>query len=172
MTTDGHNPNVASKNTRRDARELALRMLYQIDIGRQDVEDVLQAALAQSHLDSYFRDFASDVVRGVCGRRDEIDRLLTEHTGEWGVDHSVVDRNILRLAAYEIRFRTASPVAVVCNEAVELAKRYSTDESVGFINGVVRSLARVPRGDDQGASSEAEEGPDDVERETGGESTD
>lgn len=147
MTTDGHNPNVASKNTRRDARELALRMLYQLDVGRQPIDEVVEAALAQSHLDGHNRDFAADLVRGSFTRRDAIDQMLAEFTADWSVERqSAVDRNILRLAAYELQFRPDSPVAVVCNEAVELAKKYSTAESGKFVNGVLGNFARLPRG--------------------------
>ncbi len=164
MTTDGHNPNVASKNTRRDARELALRMLYQLDIGRQPVEEVLEAALAQSHLDGSNRTFAIDLVTGALEHRDTIDATLSQHATDWGIDRqSAVDRNILRLAAYELQYRPDSPVAVLCNEAVELAKKYSTAESSKFVNGVLGSLARQPRGDH---GPEPESNPDPGEQTT------
>lgn len=166
MTTDGHNPNVAGKNTRRDARELALRMLYQLDIGRQPVDEVLEAALAQSHLDGHNREFAADLVTGSYGHLEIIDKMLADFTGDWGLDRqAAVDRNILRLAAYELRYRPDAPVAVVCNEAVELAKKYSTAESSKFVNGVLGNLARLPRGDsgesvesldDQGETSDGQ----------------
>jgi len=148
MVTDDHYPGVASKNTRRDARELALRMLYQLDIGRQPVDEVLEAALAQSHLDGHNREFAIELVTGSYNHRDAIDNIVAGHTGDWALDRqSAVDRNILRLAAYELQYRPDCPVAVVCNEAVELAKKYSTAESSKFVNGVLGSLARLPRGD-------------------------
>jgi N utilization substance protein B len=148
MVSDDHYPNVAGKNTRRDARELALRMLYQLDIGRQPVDEVLEAALAQSQLDGHNREFAIELVTGAFGHRDSIDKVVAGHTADWGLDRqSAVDRNILRLAAYELQYRPDCPVAVVCNEAVELAKKYSTAESGKFVNGVLGSLARLPRGD-------------------------
>src|SRR3569833_1771201 len=151
MTTDGHNPNVASKNTRRDARELALWMLYQLDIGCQPVDEVMEAALAQSHLDGHNREFAAELVSGSLNNRDAIDHMLTEFTGDWGLDRqSAVDRNILRLATYELQFRPDAPVAVGCNEAVELANKYSTAESSKFVNGVLGNLARLPRGRQDG----------------------
>jgi transcription antitermination protein NusB len=160
MVTDDNYAGVPGKNTRRDARELALRMLYQLDIGRQPVEEVLEAALAQSHLDGHNREFAIELVTGSYGHRDEIDKIVAGHTGDWAIDRqSAVDRNILRLAAYELQYRPDCPVAVVCNEAVELAKKYSTAESSRFVNGVLGSLARLPRGDasDAGATGQVSE---------------
>jgi len=168
MTTDGHNPNVASKNTRRDARELALRMLYQLDIGRQPIEEVVEAALAQSHLDGHNREFAADLVQGAFTRRDMIDHLLSEFTADWTLERqSAVDRNILRLAAYELQFRPDAPVAVVCNEAVELAKKYSTAESSKFVNGVLGNFARLPRGATDEQSEQPEEPAEESTENTG-----
>ena len=147
MTPESNNPNVAGKNTRRDARELALRMLYQLDIGHQPLNEVMDAALAQSHLDEKNRAFAQDLVEGALGHKDMIDSKVTALATDWAMDRqAAVDRNILRLAAYELLYCPESPVAAVVNEAVELAKKYSTAESGGFVNGVLGALARQPRG--------------------------
>jgi len=149
MTPDGHHTNPAAKNSRREARELALRMLFQLDLGKQPVDEVVDAALAQSALEGKNREFAEELVRGALEHQDEIDGRLTELATDWGLDRqAAVDRNILRLSAYEILYRPDSPVAAVVNEAVELAKKYSTAESGRFVNGVLGALARVPRGSD------------------------
>jgi len=121
----------------------------------------MEAALAQSHLDEHNREFAADLVTGSLSHREIIDEMLTEFTVDWGLDRqSAVDRNILRLAAYELQYRPDAPVAVVCNEAVELAKKYSTAESSKFVNGVLGNLARLPRGlHDAEADEQAESNP-------------
>ncbi len=147
---DGH-------STRRDARELALRMLFQLDLGHQPIEEVMEAALAQSKLEGNNRAYAEELVRSTLDNRTEIDARLAALTTDWASDRqAVVDRNILRMAGYELLFRPDAPVAAVVNEAVELAKKYSTAESGRFVNGVLGALARQPRG--PRASNRAEEG--------------
>ncbi len=158
MTPDGNNVNLHGKNTRREARELALRMLFELDLGKQPVDDVLRAGLAQSHLDESSQALAEDLVRGTLQHRDLIDSRVAALATDWALDRqAVVDRNILRLASYELLYRPDSPVAAVVNEAVELAKKYSTAESGRFVNGVLGALARQPRGGD-GEPSEGHAG--------------
>jgi N utilization substance protein B len=148
MTPDGHIPNVRGKNTRHEARELALRMLFELDLGKQPVDDVLQAGLAQSQLDETLQALAEEFVRGTLAHQDLIDAKIASLATDWALDRqAAVDRNILRLASYELLYRPDAPVAAVVNEAVELAKKYSTAESGGFVNGVLGALARLPRGE-------------------------
>jgi N utilization substance protein B len=167
MSPEGNNPNVGGKNTRREARELALRMLFQLDVGKQPVDEVVEAALAQSHLDQKNQEFSEDLVKGALAHQAEIDGRLTVLATDWALDRqAAVDRNILRLAAYEMLFRPDSPVAAVVNEAVELAKKYSTAESGRFVNGVLGGLARRPRGDaDEDAPGGQSENPQDEQSE-------
>ena len=146
-----------SRNTRREARELALRMLFQLDLGKQPVTEVVDAALAQSQLEGGNRAYAEELVRGSLTHLAEIDRRITELTPDWTPDRqAAVDRNLLRLAAYELLYRPDAPVAAVVNEAVELAKKYSTAESGRFVNGVLGALARQPRGAANKLPSETE----------------
>ena len=149
MASDSHNTQGSSRsNTRREARELALRMLFQLDVGKQPLDEVVEAALAQSHLQGKNRDFAEEAVRGVWAHRALLDGRLSALATDWAMDRqAAVDRNILRLGAYELLYLPDSPVAAVVNEAVELAKKYSTAESGGFVNGVLGALARQPRGE-------------------------
>ncbi len=153
MTPDSHTPSHShgdSRNTRRESRELALRMLFQLDLGHQPINDVIAEALTQSHLEGGNRQYAEELVRGALAHRAEIDGRLASLTTDWASDRqAVVDRNILRLAAYELLHRPDAPVAVVVNEAVELAKKYSTADSGRFVNGVLGALARQPRGQNQ-----------------------
>lgn len=146
MTPDAQ-PNMGHKNTRREARELALRMLFELDLGKQDAEEVIAAALAQSPLEGGNREMAEDLVRGTLAHQTEIDAQVAALATDWALDRqAAVDRNILRLSAYEMLHRPDAPVATVVNEAVELAKKYSTAESGRFVNGVLGALARLPRG--------------------------
>ena len=147
MTPDSHHTNTHGKNSRREARELALRMLFELDLGKQPVEDVLRAGLAQAHLDESNEALAEELVRGTLEHRGLIDARVAALATDWTLDRqAAVDRNILRLASYELLYRPDSPVAAVVNEAVELAKKYSTAESGRFVNGVLGALARTPRG--------------------------
>ncbi len=148
------------RSTRREARELALRMLFQLDLGHQPVDEVVEAALAQSPLEGSNREYAEILVRETLKHIKEIDPRIAALTPDWNSDRqAVVDRNILRMAGYELLYRPDAPVAAVVNEAVELAKKYSTAESGRFVNGVLGALARQPRGDE----SKEESGDGDAE---------
>ena len=160
MTPDSHthahaNSHGDNRSTRREARELALRMLFQLDLGHQPVSEVIEAALAQSQLEGNNREYAEILVRETLNHLTEIDPRIAALTPDWNSDRqAVVDRNILRLAAYELLYRPDAPVAAVVNEAVELAKKYSTAESGRFVNGVLGALARQPRGEEPPAESD------------------
>lgn len=123
-------------------------MLFQIDVGKQPVNEVIEGALAQSVLEGANREFAESVVRETIAHQTEIDETLQTLAADWALDRqAAVDRNILRLTSYEVLYRPDTPVAAVINEAVELAKKYSTAESGRFVNGVLGALARTtPRG--------------------------
>jgi N utilization substance protein B len=129
---------------------MALRMLFQIDVGNHPVDEVIETSLAQSVLEGSNRDFAASIVRGVHEHHAHVDEQLRALTQDWALERqAAVDRNILRMTAYEILYSPETPVAAVINEAVELAKKYSTAESGRFVNGVLGALARtVPRGQD------------------------
>lgn len=160
--TPPHGAHGETRNTRREARELALRMLFQLDIGKQPVTEVVEAALAQSQLEGANRQYAEELVRGSLTHLSEIDSRITALTPDWTPDRqAAVDRNLLRLAAYELLYRPDAPVAAVVNEAVELAKKYSTAESGRFVNGVLGALARHPRGDSEEVPEGAETPGDD-----------
>lgn len=144
MESNGGGTHTAHKNTRREARELALRMLFQLDVGKQPVEEVIEGALAQSVLEGANRKFAEILVRGTLEHLTDIDNSIRALAADWALDRqAAVDRNILRLTSYEVLYMPESPVAAVVNEAVELAKKYSTAESGRFVNGILGALARI-----------------------------
>jgi N utilization substance protein B len=133
-----------SSSTRRGAREAALRVLYTVDVGKQPVDEVLDETLATIDLDeksvSFTRALVTGTLRSVKEIDHEIDRIAV---GFPTVRQTAVDRNILRLAAAEIMFAVSdAPAGAVVNEAVELAKKYSTGESGKFVNGVLGTLVR------------------------------
>ncbi len=131
-------------STRRVARETALRVLYTIDVGKQPVEEVLSETLEANDLDEKGIEFTRSLVIGTLRSQKEIDGQLDRiAVGFPTIRQTAVDRNILRLAAAEIFFHVSdAPPGAVVNEAVELAKKYSTAESGRFVNGVLGTLVR------------------------------
>jgi N utilization substance protein B len=88
-----------------------------------------------------YRDFALEIFKGVCARRDEIDAMIAEYAQNWELDRmAVVDRNIIRLAAFEIIAMPKTPINVIIDEAVEISKRFSTADSGKFVNGILDKL--------------------------------
>lgn len=130
--------------TRRKSRELALQMLFQADMGKQDAEQVRKSFWAErATVVGEARGFADDLFRAALERAPEIDALIQKHAEHWRLDRmAAVDRNVLRAAVAELLGYPQTPPAVVINEALEIARRYSTPESVHFINGVLDSIAK------------------------------
>jgi len=132
------------------ARERALQALYQVDLASADPIDALSNAWRseEGSPDSAALDFSDKLVRGVVAEREQIDQLIERHSHHWRVDRmSKVDRNVLRLAVWELLHEEETPRRVVLNEAIELAKRFGTEESGAFINGVLDKVAsKLPEG--------------------------
>ncbi|HEU5400177.1 MAG TPA: transcription antitermination factor NusB [Terriglobales bacterium] len=130
--------------TRRKSRELALQMLFQSDMARQSSEQVEKTFWEEREdLDDAVRGFAQDLFRTAMERREEIDSLIEKHTQHWRMDRmAAVDRNILRAGVAEFVAFPKTPRPVVINESLEIARRYSSPESVQFINGVLDSVAK------------------------------
>ena len=129
---------------RRKARELALQMLFQSDLGQQTVEQVRKTFWAERQdIEGEVRGFADDLFGLAKQRAEEIDAVIEKHAEHWRVDRmSAVDRNILRSAVAELMGYAATPPAVVINEALEIARKFSSPESVQFINGILDSIAK------------------------------
>jgi N utilization substance protein B len=134
---------------RRHARELAIQFLYQFDLSGGDTLDDALAMFWQTQADinDPTRQFAEELIHGCVRHRAEIDEKLRKYTEHWELPRmAAVDRNILRLAIYEMTCRDDIPPVVSINEAVEIAKRYSTHESGAFVNGILDRLrADLPR---------------------------
>ncbi len=129
---------------RRKARALALQALYEIDSVGHKVEEVTAYLLAGSTLSQENLAFARELIIGVSSHREKIDEQIRNFAPAWPISQlSVVDRNILRLAIFEILFDNKVPIKVAINEAVELAKRFGSDNSAKFVNGVLGSVSAI-----------------------------
>jgi len=130
--------------TRRKSRELALQMLFQMEMGKQNPDQVRQSFWSERQdLDDKVRGFADDLFGIAAERAEEIDQLIERNAEHWRMDRmAAVDRNLLRAGVAEFLGFPETPRAVVINEALEIARRFSTPESVHFINGVLDSVAR------------------------------
>ena len=133
---------------RRQAREMALKILFQVDLVHCNVneassftfqmEDVLQYGDSANIIS-----FSQELVKGVLANLTEIDNLIGKNTNNWSLERMAnIDRNILRIAVFEIVFMDNIPKSVSINEAVELAKKYSTENSFGFVNGVLGKIEK------------------------------
>ena len=127
---------------RRKARRLALQALYEIDSVGHEMERVLTSLLANGELPEENSAFVRELVSGVIQNKEKIDLHITNFAPAWPIEQtSVVDRNILRLAIFEVLLNNKVPVKVAINEAVELAKTFGSDNSPKFVNGVLGSVS-------------------------------
>lgn len=135
---------MSKSGTRRKSRELALQMLFQLDMGKQEPEDVRRTFWSErKDLDEKVRSFADTLFNIACERQQEIGELIERNAEHWRMDRmAAVDRNLLRAGIAEFLGYPKTPPAVIINEALEIARRFSTPESVQFINGVLDSVAR------------------------------
>jgi transcription antitermination protein NusB len=124
------------------ARSVALQALYEIDLTGHPPGKVLEERLAETPLDSKLTDFSRQIVLGVLPLVEKLDGFIASHAPEWPLDQvALIDRNILRIALWEIAVSNETPIKVAINEAVELAKVYGSDSTPRFVNGVLGSLA-------------------------------
>ena len=130
--------------TRRKSRELALQMLFQADLGKQPIEDVRKTFWkGRGEVTAEVKRFTEDIFRVAQDRATDIDKLIEEHAENWRMDRmAAVDRNILRAAVAELIGFPKTPRAVVINEAIEIARKFSAPESAQFINGVLDSIGK------------------------------
>jgi len=141
------------KTARRAARELALNVLYQVDSSGMPFDEALATALEFTDLSGLeskradkvedTRDYGQLLANGVREHREELDKVIGELSEGWPLNRQpAVDRNILRLAIFEIKYVDSVPPIVAVDEAIEMAKRYSTAESGKFVNGVLAGYLR------------------------------
>jgi N utilization substance protein B len=129
---------------RRKVRALAFKVLYEVDSVGHNVDETLTRFLAKEGLSEENTAFARELVSGVVQNREKIDRNIQSFAPAWPIEQiPVVDRNILRLAIFEILIDNKVPVKVAINEAVELAKTFGSDNSSKFVNGVLGSVSAL-----------------------------
>lgn len=138
---------------RRKSRELALQFLYGHDLQQQsgqpeEVAAAIERFLAclqesKSKVPEKALPYAKDLIQGICSDLEAIDRSLRSYSHNWRLERmSLIDRNILRIAAYEMRCTEDVPPQVAINEALEIAKNYSTNDSISFINGILDAMSK------------------------------
>ena len=129
---------------RRKGREYAFQFLFQFDfVGRRPDEKDFEEFWADKDGDAEGRKFTEDIICGTIDNLSEIDAAIQKAAEHWVLQRmAAVDRNILRAAAYELLFRKDIPSAVTINEAIEIAKRFSSTESASFINGILDTIAK------------------------------
>ncbi len=129
---------------RSQAREYALKILYQIDITKEAYENVLNDFWAGCKIESVIKEFTNRIVAGTMKNSLHIDRIIARYATNWQISRmAVVDRNILRLATYELLFLEEIPPKVSINEAVEIAKKYGDIESSKFVNGILDKINKT-----------------------------
>jgi N utilization substance protein B len=124
------------------ARGIALQALYEIDLTGHPPEQVINERLAETPLDVNLGEFARQIVMGILPIVHELDEIIAKHAPEWPLDQvAIIDRNIMRIALWEIAVSNQTPLKVAINEAVELGKLFGSDSTPRFVNGVLGSLA-------------------------------
>jgi transcription antitermination protein NusB len=127
---------------RHQARELALRVLFQLESSGDDAEEVLRYHAADGAATPEVTNFAGELVRGVIAHRERLDAILSETSEHWKLEQMAkVDRIILRIAVYEITIDRQVPTKAAINESIELAKTFSGDEAGRFVNGILGRVA-------------------------------
>ena len=129
-------PGSSGRGSRRAARERALSLLYEAEAKSQDLNELL------AELPVAPDPYAEELIRGVAERAEAVDGLIRRMARDWPLERMpAIDRNLLRLSVYELAYRQEVPIGVVIDEAVELAKMYSTEDSGRFVNGVLSAVA-------------------------------
>lgn len=130
--------------SRRKARELALQMLFQWEVGKHSTEHVVSTFLEAQKVDAGVESFARSLFEGAVKEIENLDRLVRAHAEHWRLERmAAVDRNILRLALHELLHHPETPAAAVIDEALEIARRFSAEDSVEFVNGVLDAIRKT-----------------------------
>jgi transcription antitermination protein NusB len=124
--------------SRRKSRELAMQFLYNLELNHQETDQAFKAFWDMNPADESCKEFAEILAKGTLQNHEKIDGIIDKFAINWDLERiALVDRNILRIAIYEMLFREDIPPVVSINEAVDIAKKYSTGESGKFVNGIL-----------------------------------
>jgi N utilization substance protein B len=150
---------VAIGQSRRKAREGALQALFQIELGKSSLNDAIEATVLDTGVSHDLADYLDRLVRGVYTNRRDLDPFLERYLRDYDLDRlAAVDRNVLRIATYELLHVPEMPPAVTINEAIEISRKFSTAESGKFVNGVLgRMLLDTPKANWDPSTAPAEE---------------
>jgi N utilization substance protein B len=131
------------KRERRRVRRLAIEILYEVDCVGHSADEVIPRRLeANPNLSQDSTEFLQDVVTQTIAEKERLDQIIARYAPEWPVDElAILDRNILRIATWEMIFYQSTATKIAINEAVELAKRYGSENSPKFVNGVLGAIA-------------------------------
>ncbi|HDZ62225.1 MAG TPA: transcription antitermination factor NusB [Nitrospirae bacterium] len=129
---------------RRRAREYALQLLFQLDLTRNKLdEELLKEFWENNNEEPEVMEFTHGIVRGTIEHLEEIDEIIKKAAKNWSIDRmAVVDRNILRAAVHELIYSSDIPPSVIINEAIEISRKYSTEDSSAFINGILDKIQK------------------------------
>ncbi len=123
---------------RRKGREFALQVLYVMDLTKMDREKAIRSVVRGAAAEESTQDFARKLVEGTSANQVELDAMIEKYAKNWELSRmAALDRNLLRMSAYELIYETDTPVSVIIDEAVEIAKSFSTEESPKFVNGIL-----------------------------------
>ena len=127
---------------RRKSREIIIQVLYQMDMSDGDAEENFNLFWQHFNPSDELKEFSRKIVQGVCKHREEIDALIEKHSEHWRLERmTIVDKNILRSAIFELMFCPDTPVKVILNESIELGKKFSSEKSAPFINGILDKVS-------------------------------
>jgi N utilization substance protein B len=144
---------------RTGGREAALKMLFALEASQTDLDTAIALFWREFGGDPETRPYADESVRGVLEKRDDLDETIRIASDNWRIERMTrVDRNVLRLGTWELKYKTDVPRAVILDEAIELAKRYGSEESGAFVNGVLNQIAENLGRIDTDADLEAAKG--------------
>ncbi len=128
---------------RRKARESALQILFQLEFDRAQIEKATDQFWKEKKASEEIKDYSSRIVKGIVSHQEEIDNLIQSLSDHWRLSRMAhVDRNILRIAVFEFLYEQKLAPAVIINEAIEIAKKYSSDEAAAFVNGILDAVRK------------------------------
>lgn len=129
---------------RTQAREIALKVMYAREIGKLDLDKCLEQYWEDDPQDDEIRQFCSELIEGISGKLEKLDAIIAKYADNWDLERmATIDRNILRLASYELLFSKDVPPKVAINEAIEIAKKYGDKDSGKFVNGVLDKINKT-----------------------------
>ena len=128
---------------RRKSREHSLKILYRRDITREDIDKIIKSYWKENNINSGMTDFSEQLAKGTANNLEKIDNYIKKVSEHWALERmGIIDRNILRMAVHELLFMKDIPPKVTIDEAIEIAKKFGTDDSANFVNGLLDKIKK------------------------------